>query len=74
MITVSFINPITKQQVVLYPHQVFGVTFLPTNNCTVVTSVGGAAVPVECSIDEAVNKINAALAANSQQKGNTDGV
>lgn len=73
---VKFVNPLTKQDVFVFADMVFGVTFMVTQACTVLTGPGGAAIPVDCTVEEAIKKIldsraNSKVLAN---KGVTDGV
>ena len=70
MTEVHFVHTQFKTDVVIYKEQVFAVTFAPMQKSVVVVAVGGAAVPVEGSIDEVRNKIQeAGKVAGSENNG-----
>jgi hypothetical protein len=63
---VVFTHTTFKSDVIIYAEQVFAVFFAPTMKSVCILGPGGAAVPVDCSIDEANEKLQAALAAKPQ--------
>jgi hypothetical protein len=62
---VVFTHTAYKSDVVVYADQVFAVFFLPAMKSVVLIGPGSTAIPVDCSIDEANEKILAAKAAKS---------
>ncbi len=63
MKSVKFTHTQFKTEVILYVEKVIGVFFAPTANSVVVLGDGGAAVPVEGTIEEVDKKIQDAKTA-----------
>lgn len=61
--TVSFTHTSYQTEVRVFPEQVVGIMYLPSMKSTVLVGPGSTAIPVTCSIEEADEKISAALSA-----------
>lgn len=62
--TLTFRNPVTKQDITVFVSQVFAITYMPTNLCTALLSTGGAMVPVDVKPEEAEQMIKDAIMAS----------
>jgi hypothetical protein len=56
----EFTHTTFKNKVYLYPQEVFAVTYMPTFQSVAIISKGGAAIPVQGTLDEVTKIITAA--------------
>jgi len=66
MKAVNFVHSNTKQQVEIFPEKVFAVTFLPTNQSTVLIADAGAMVPVEGTVEHVSMLVEAGKKMNQE--------
>jgi hypothetical protein len=66
MNAVKFTHAVYNTDVYIFPEQVFSIFTLPTNKATTLVGPASVAVPVTCTVEEAVQLINQAKKATNQ--------
>lgn len=75
MTEVEFTSTDHGTQVFVFAEMIIGAMYLPVRKSTVLMGVGGGAIPITCTPEEAMNKLKAALAAKpTSTKGGNDGI